>query len=123
MAIDGISVLNVIEHTVRGWGLTPLSFLFILVCLLSIMAMLYASNHYYDEESASIFFTGFICLILFATCAAASGTNKGPIKEHYYTYKVTIDDSVNFNEFNQHYQVISQEGLIYEIREIESDID
>lgn len=28
------------------------------------------------------------------------------------TYKVTISDTVNFNEFNEHYKIISQEGLI-----------
>lgn len=33
------------------------------------------------------------------------------------TYKVTISDTVNFNEFNEHYKIISQEGLIYTITE------
>lgn len=32
-------------------------------------------------------------------------------------YKVTIDDSVSMNEFNEKYEVISQEGKIYTIRE------
>lgn len=33
------------------------------------------------------------------------------------TYKVTISDTVNFNEFNERYEIISQEGLIYTITE------
>lgn len=33
------------------------------------------------------------------------------------TYKVTISDTVNFNEFNEHYKIINQEGLIYTITE------
>lgn len=33
------------------------------------------------------------------------------------TYKVTISDTVNFNEFNERYKIISQEGLIYTITE------
>ena len=32
-------------------------------------------------------------------------------------YKVTIDDSVSLNEFNEKYEVISQEGKIYTVRE------
>lgn len=33
------------------------------------------------------------------------------------TYKVTISDTVNFNEFNERYEIINQEGLIYTIKE------
>lgn len=33
------------------------------------------------------------------------------------TYKVTVSDTVNFNEFNERYKIISQEGLIYTITE------
>lgn len=32
-------------------------------------------------------------------------------------YQVIIDDSVNFNEFNERYEIIDQEGLIYTITE------
>ena len=34
-----------------------------------------------------------------------------------YTYKVTISDEVNFNDFNSKYDVISQDGKIYTIKE------
>lgn len=33
------------------------------------------------------------------------------------TYKVTISDTVNFNEFNERYKIINQEGLIYIVTE------
>ena len=36
-----------------------------------------------------------------------------------YEYKVTISDEVNLVEFNEKYQIINQEGLIYTIREKE----
>ena len=32
-------------------------------------------------------------------------------------YKVTIDDSVSMNEFNEKYEIVSKEGKIYTIRE------
>ena len=33
------------------------------------------------------------------------------------TYKVIVSDTVNFNEFNERYKIINQEGLIYTITE------
>lgn len=37
--------------------------------------------------------------------------------EYETHYKVTIDDSVSVNEFNNKYEIIDQEGKIYTIRE------
>lgn len=34
-----------------------------------------------------------------------------------YIYDVTISDDVNFNEFNEKYEVIEQKGKIYTIKE------
>lgn len=36
-----------------------------------------------------------------------------------YEYKVTISDEVNLVEFNEKYEIINQEGLIYTIKEKE----
>lgn len=35
-------------------------------------------------------------------------------------YKVTIDDNVSMNEFNEKYEIVSQEGKIYTVREKKS---
>ena len=40
-----------------------------------------------------------------------------------YEYKVTISDEVNFVEFNNKYEIIDQDGLIYTIKEKESNND
>jgi hypothetical protein len=37
----------------------------------------------------------------------------------YTDHIVTIDDTVNFNEFSERYEVISQDGALYTIRERE----
>ena len=37
----------------------------------------------------------------------------------YTKYKVTISDEVNFNDFQERYEVISQEDKIYTIKEKE----
>jgi hypothetical protein len=36
-------------------------------------------------------------------------------------YQVLISDEVNFKEFNERYEVVSQDGLIYTVRERESE--
>lgn len=33
-----------------------------------------------------------------------------------YTYKVTVDDTVKFNEFYDKYEIISQDGKIFEVK-------
>ena len=43
------------------------------------------------------------------------------IKTDKYTYKVTISDEVNFVEFNNKYEIIDQDGLIYTIKEKEGN--
>lgn len=40
-----------------------------------------------------------------------------------YEYKVTIDDSVSMVEFLEKYEIISQEGKIYTIRDVEVQDD
>ena len=37
--------------------------------------------------------------------------------EPYNTYKVTINESVNFNEFIEKYEILGQEGKIYTVKE------
>lgn len=40
-----------------------------------------------------------------------------------YEYKVTIDDSVSMVEFLEKYEIVSQEGKIYTIRDVEAQDD
>ena len=49
-----------------------------------------------------------VCLILLIFVRVPTGK---------YTYKVTIDDSVSMNEFQEKYEIIRTEGKIYTIKE------
>lgn len=40
----------------------------------------------------------------------------------YIEYKVTISNEVNFNEFNDKYEILNQEGKIYTIKEKDKEI-
>ena len=60
----------------------------------------------------AILFLGiFISLIFTLTFFIPTG--------EYTQYKVTISDKVNFVEFNEKYEIISQDGEIYTIKERE----
>ena len=41
--------------------------------------------------------------------------------EYYPTYKITISDEVNMNEFTNRYEILEQEGKIYTVKEIMPD--
>ena len=56
------------------------------------------------------FVGGIVCLILLAFIQIPTGK---------YEYKVTIDDSVSMNEFQEKYEIIKTEGKIYTIKEKE----
>ena len=46
------------------------------------------------------------------------GYEVAPNPSEYETqYKVTISDEVNFNEFQEHYEIIDRDGKIYIVRE------
>ena len=53
-------------------------------------------------------------IALFVACSTAFFSNQ------HYEYKVLIDPQTNFTEFYEKYEVISQQGKIYTIREKEN---
>ena len=60
-----------------------------------------------------------VVVMFVAIFSCAEGIYSMSTKE--YTYKVTISDKVNFVEFNNKYEIIDQDGLIYTIKEKESN--
>lgn len=63
--------------------------------------------------------TAFLLIIPVALCVVLSVTSfcevdNGPEET---VYKVIVDDSVPMNEFYNRYEIINQEGLIYEVKE------
>ena len=56
-----------------------------------------------------------ILICLFGMCIVVCAP-----REQIPRYKVIVSDEVNFNNFNDHYKIIKQEGLIYTVEERES---
>ena len=62
------------------------------------------------------YLTGIAILIcLFGICTIICAP-----REQIPRYQVIISDEVNFNNFNDYYKIIEQEGLIYTVEERES---
>ena len=121
--MEGITVLT--EAT--GWsGLDFFCLLFCIVVILGIffsLIMLVCS--YLDDKvttatnSAVFAFLFIISLLISASIIFCIG-NK--IDEYNACYKITVDDSVSFSEFNAKYKVLKQDGRIFTVveREVES---
>ena len=63
------------------------------------------------------FLFGCIVGLLISVPLAYTTANDVVPLEYEYHYKVIIDDSISMEEFNNYYQVIDKEGLIYTIKE------
>lgn len=110
--MDGITVLNVVEHSIKGWGWDNLAIITI------ILSLVFAAFAYF-LWSENVLPLGDICAILsvsllFLTFAILSNAK---VISTYNTYEVTIDDTVSWVELNERYDVISQRGNIIEIKE------
>lgn len=76
----------------------------------------YIASH---KDSECAFFGGilgfifgiFLLIFIFPLTAQTTDTI------NYIEYKAIISDEVNFNEFNDKYEILGQEGKIYTIRE------
>lgn len=73
---------------------------------------------------ASLSSEDFACIVIGLILGAVFGTILGAgicansLPTKYETqYKVTISDEVQMNDFLEHYEIVSQEGKIYTVRE------
>lgn len=107
--MSGVTILNTIT-TGRNWPLIILLFIYGLVFTVFTIVILFRMIECREFDVSII-----LCIFI-----AAMGFI---FSDHYYnkpdtvTYKVTIDDSVSFNEFQERYRIIGQDGKIYTVEE------
>lgn len=110
--IEGVTILN--ESAVGPAGpIIAASLLFV------VMLFLIAFTKSAFEQGEII---AGICLILISLLAfggiiAITCEVIDRVQQPRPIYQVTIDDSVSFNELYNNYEILDQEGQIYEIRE------
>lgn len=114
--LEGINVLNMYEIVNPGWDATmfpAVAFAFIALSGIAlIIYIIHDSKHIKDAFVPSVIV---ILFTLFSMVVSIHGFTHLPENKYQTRYDVTIDDSVNFNEFNSKYEVVKHEGLIYTI--------
>ena len=112
--IPGIEILN--ERFVSDVCPIGIFILFIILLFGAFFASLCLAVWTYDMHEIFIFIMSIIFIIATITLGAI-GIYKQINPNTYTEYKVIISDDVSWNEFNEKYEVIDQEGKIYTIKE------
>ena len=105
--IDGITILS--ESTYWTSDSNLLSIFIIITSIFTILSILMVINR---RLFHSILFV--IISIISVICIIESWQKT---KYEVTEYKIIISDNVKFNEFNDRYIIVEQEGKIYKIRE------
>ena len=112
--MEGITILNQTLH--EGAIIEP--FLGIVLILIGAALFLGMAGIFINPCKIKIISHIFLGIALaFLTIGAAIGVF-GP-REQITRYQVLIDETVSFVEFNNRYEIISQDGTIYTIQERE----
>ena len=109
--LEGITVLSQTTELPSGYPL-PIMFL-VMLGLGMIITVGYVIRCSRNSTATKIIACTF-CLIILAGCVFGLYTIHS-LEETYY--KILVDDHVTFTEFNNHYKVIRQDGLILTIAE------
>jgi hypothetical protein len=99
-----------------GWSFSGLvaaiGFLFVLIILITTI----------DDIDLGLFIIGSFVAIIMICYSIVSFRTANVEEKFHYEYKVLIDDSVSFIEFNEKYEVVNQEGTIYTVIEREEKV-
>ena len=108
------------EHTYRGLPVATAVFIFIIAVLLLALMAWRVVRAFQKKDKDRWFFSGVaacVTAILFYVCVLATND-----MFTIHTDKiVTIDDTVYFNEFYDNYEIISQDGNLYTVRELQTE--
>ena len=110
---EGITILakeltKVRIGTTWGFGLNAIAGSLLIVLALFILYVMIKDNEFVV--------VGVLGIIVFFA-AGILAWNAKPVYEEVYEYKVLIDESISFREFNDRFITVSREGEIFTIRE------
>ncbi len=104
--MPGVEILNVMPYTVETWGWSSLGLVLIIIGIILFLYIL--------TNKKCIFFGVYILCFLSFIAMIAFGTAK-QIKQ--YRYEVTVENTVDINEFTEKYAVLEQKEKIFLIEE------
>ena len=114
--MDGITILSQSKIMITPNWTYIITIIFFITFIVS-MIITFSCHHNIIETIFGI--SSICCFILFIVGLFCMDFIEKPTGK--YTYKVTISDEVNFAEFNNKYEIIDQDGLIYTIKEKENN--
>ena len=114
--MNGVGILStneVVTASTPDWP--AVGFVFGVMMLIAIGVAIWIGV---EEGSGSAGIKSFLLVFVVALVVSALTVvaTEQPISYETH-YKVTIDDNVRMNEFNEKYEIVSQEGKIYTVRE------
>ena len=114
--MNGITVLSQSEiMNTPNW-----TYIITIIALIAFVVSMIITSSFHHNRIETIFGISSICFsILFVVGLFCMKFIE--IRTGKYTYKVTISNEVNFVEFNNKYEIIDQDGLIYTIKEKENN--
>jgi hypothetical protein len=110
--MEGVTIIDTIVHN----SLNSSSFWCIAIgCLIFACATLLEMCHQFKHKHYA--YVAGLCSVI-AACVLVVGMawHDSAFKE--IKYIVTVDDTVNFNEFCNHYEIVSREGEQYVVKEV-----
>lgn len=114
--LEGIHILNTYEIVNPDYNDTMFpAVAFAVIALSGIVLIIYMLHDSKQIKDAFVPSVIVILFTLFSMVVSIHGFTHLPENKYQTRYDVTIDDSVNFNEFNSKYEVVKHEGLIYTI--------
>ena len=114
--MNGIEILNKTEILVESSYAGTLMLVAIFGLMVGVICLSVIPPKIKNAIFQLIVITIFVIITVASMVSLVLSTDlKSPTGE--YEYQVTIDDSVSFTEFNEKYEVISQEGKIFTVKE------
>ena len=114
--MEGVTILSETTKTPEPvWAMIGFIILGVLLFSLGIYVMISLIRKKFDSSSDP-YFPMFIALSV-GLVMLVGGIYKQVNNTPYTVYKVSVDSSVSFVEFTEKYEIVNQDGLIYEVRE------
>ncbi len=116
--MPGIEILNT---TIHYKEVLPIGAIITIIALIVIPLIVTIIGKALDSEA--VYHTGIVFLLVGIAFASVTFiTTRKPTDEiNYIEHEVLVDDSVSFTEFNDKYEIVSQKGKIYIVREKGND--
>lgn len=109
--MDGVTILTTYETNMMLSGYEYLIIMCTMVCIFFLATML---AHKHDDNIEGVI----AILSMIVSGAIAFVATLIFVCAFHVEHKIAVDDTVNFNELTSRYQIISQDGKLFTVKEL-----